>query len=68
LIPRQACLGVIFGFKKKIGSLSEDSVPVLFISMVRTTTEMSAKLPSLKFSKQSGNGSLSLAVNLPLES
>jgi hypothetical protein len=25
-----------FGFKKKIGSLSEGSIPVVFISMVRT--------------------------------
>jgi hypothetical protein len=28
--------GSRFGFKKKRGSLSEGSVPVLFISMVRT--------------------------------
>jgi hypothetical protein len=28
--------GSRFGFKKRIGSLSEGSVPVLFISMVRT--------------------------------
>ena len=28
--------GSRFGFKKKIDSLSEGSVPVLFISMVRT--------------------------------
>ena len=28
--------GSRFGFKKKMGSLSEGSVPVLFISMVRT--------------------------------
>jgi hypothetical protein len=30
---RHACLEVKFGFKKKIGSLSEGSVPVIFISM-----------------------------------
>ena len=28
--------GSRFGFKKKIGSLSEGCVPVIFISMVRT--------------------------------
>jgi hypothetical protein len=33
---RHACLEVKFGFKKKIGSLSEGSVPVIFISMFTT--------------------------------
>jgi hypothetical protein len=35
LSMRHACLEVRFGFKKKIDSLSEGSVPVIFISMVR---------------------------------
>jgi hypothetical protein len=34
LIPRHACLGVRFGFKKKIGSLSETIFPVIFISLI----------------------------------
>jgi hypothetical protein len=34
LTSRHACLEVKFGFKKKIGNLSEGSVPVIFISMV----------------------------------
>jgi hypothetical protein len=33
---RHACLEVKFGFKRKIGSLSEGSVPVIFISMLLT--------------------------------
>jgi hypothetical protein len=34
--PRHACIGDIFGFKKKIWSPSEGSVPVIFISVVYT--------------------------------
>jgi hypothetical protein len=33
LTSRHACLEVRFGFKEKIGSLSQGSVPVIFISM-----------------------------------
>jgi hypothetical protein len=36
LTSRHAFLEIKFDFKKKIGSLSEDSVPVIFISMVRS--------------------------------
>ena len=36
LTSRHACREVRFGFKKNIGSLSEGSVPVIFISMVYT--------------------------------
>jgi hypothetical protein len=35
---RHACMEVKFGFKKKIGSLSEGSVPVIFISIEQSTT------------------------------
>jgi hypothetical protein len=34
ILHPDACLEVRFGFKKKIDSLSEGSVPVIFISMV----------------------------------
>jgi hypothetical protein len=34
LTSRHACREVRFGFKKKIGSLSEGSFPVIFISMI----------------------------------